>query len=632
MRGTAMPAARGSFIPNANAIIQRWHRLVKGFVGVTLICTLLQLGALSQIPLCLLEIWTDSPTYTAGQIVKVYARLQVGEQPIEKARLQVEVRTPNNANFLISTTSTGGPLSGELNLKPDFRWEGFLMILPSLAGQGLLALQGSYNIIGRLFDPPTGRIYCEERRSFAILSAWGRNPTSKTLLVAPARTNFTEPFVNRLAVWLEAAYKTRVHTVYQEGLYLGYRSGDYQDYDVIIYYGLDFQQPPPKAFLEDISSGEEITRKRVLWIGYHVRLLTSSNTLGFDFDEHLSSTTPTSLVYLHSQTAYTLLNSERSFVKITDSTLARAHATVENRTIIASSKHRADSNEDYFYFVGFHPTAFITPFGAHLVFLDVLNEIYKLNRGKIALVRLEDIHPRSSITALANVTNYLKSERVPFALALTPFYVNGPQRARLTEESAFRTAVKQALLNGGEVIVHGATHQYDGETGEDWEFWDEKTNQPIGGAEYAEARVKMALNEIQDAGLAPHTVGWETPHYQASDAHYTVFEKYFGLIYEPHPKFDLAQVPYPAETALSTYVGTPLGYVQSDIDVSRIVSQAQLLAGLKYGAVAAFFYHPFLGVERLHAIITAMKAQGWQFQLVSSLAQPVRVEFPRAGR
>lgn len=632
MRGTAMPAARGSFIPNANAIIQRWHRLVKGFVGVTLICTLLQLGALSQIPLCLLEIWTDSPTYTAGQIVKVYARLQVGEQPIEKARLQVEVRTPNNANFLISTTSTGGPLSGELNLKPDFRWEGFLMILPSLAGQGLLALQGSYNIIGRLFDPPTGRIYCEERRSFAILSAWGRNPTSKTLLVAPARTNFTEPFVNRLAVWLEAAYKTRVHTVYQEGLYLGYRSGDYKDYDVIIYYGLDFQQPPPKAFLEDISSGEEITRKRVLWIGYHVRLLTSSNTLGFDFDEHLSSTTPTSLVYLHSQTAYTLLNSERSFVKITDSTLARAHATVENRTIIASSKHRADSNEDYFYFVGFHPTAFITPFGAHLVFLDVLNEIYKLNRGKIALVRLEDIHPRSSITALANVTNYLKSERVPFALALTPFYVNGPQRARLTEESAFRTAVKQALLNGGEVIVHGATHQYDGETGEDWEFWDEKTNQPIGGAEYAEARVKMALNEIQDAGLAPHTVGWETPHYQASDAHYTVFEKYFGLIYEPHPKFDLAQVPYPAETALSTYVGTPLGYVQSDIDVSRIVSQAQLLAGLKYGAVAAFFYHPFLGVERLHAIITAMKAQGWQFQLVSSLAQPVRVEFPRAGR
>lgn len=630
MRGTAMPAARSSLIPNANAILQRWHRLVKGFIGVTLICALLQLGALSQIPLCIFEVWTDAPAYTAGQIVKVYARLHVGEQPIQGARMQVEVRTPNNADFVISTT---GPLSGELTLKPDFRWEGFLLIMPSLAGQGLLALPGLYGIIGRLFDPPTGRVYCEERRNFAILSAWGRNPTSKTLLVAPARTTFTEPFVSRLAIWLEAAYKTRVHTVYQEGLYLGYRQGDFKDYDVIIYYGLDFNQPPPKAFLEDITSGEGIARKRVLWIGYHLGLLEAlPHHLGLAFDEHISSTRASSLFYLHSQTAYTLLNFERSFVKINDSALARAHASVENRVMIASSKHRANPNEEYFYFVGFHPTAFVTPFGAHLVFLDVLHEIYKINRGKIALVRLEDIHPRSSITALANVTNYLKSERVPFALALTPFYVNGLQRARLTEESAFRTAVKQSLLNGGEVIVHGATHQYDGETGIDWEFWDEKTNTPIGDAEYAESRVKMALNEIQDAGLAPHTVGWETPHYQASEVHYTVFEKYFGLIYEHYPRFDLAQMPYPAETALSTYVGTPLGYVQTDLDVSRIVSQAQLLAGLKYGAVAAFFYHPFLGVERLRAIITAMRAQGWQFQLVSSLASPTRVEFPGSGR
>ncbi|MCS6937473.1 MAG: DUF2334 domain-containing protein [Candidatus Bipolaricaulota bacterium] len=630
MRGTAMPAARSSFIPNANAIVQRWRCLVKAFVGVTLSCTLLPFGTLSQVPLCAFEIWTDSPTYLAGQIVKVYARLQVGEQPIEKARLQVEVRTPNNTNFLISTT---GPLSGELNLKSDFRWEGLLMILPSLAGQGLLALTGTYSMIGRLLDPPTGRVYCEERRNFAILSAWGRNPTSKTLLVAPARTPSNELFVNRLAVWLEAAYKTRVHTIYQEGLYLGYRQGDYKDYDVIIYYGVDFYQPPPRVFLEDVLSGEGITRKRVLWIGYHLGALTAlSSDLGFAFDEHISSNTPTSLFYLHSQTSYPLLNSERSFVKITDSTLARAHAVIENRPIVVSSKHRADSSEEYFYFVGFHPTAFLTPFGAHLVFLDVLNEIYKINRGKIALVRLEDIHPRSSIPALINVTNYLKSERVPFALALVPFYVNGTQRARLTEESAFRTAVKQALLNGGEVIVHGATHQYDGTTGDDWEFWDEKTNQPIGGAEYAEARVKMALTEIQDAGLAPHTVGWETPHYQASEVHYAVFERYFGLIYEHHPKFDLVHVPYPAETVLSTYVGTPLGYVQNDQDVGRIVSQAQRLAGLKYGAVAAFFYHPFLGVERLRAIIMALKAQGWQFQLVSSLAQPVRVEFPTPGR
>lgn len=301
MRGTAMPAAQSSLIPNASAILQCWHRLVKGFIGLILFSLLFPLGARSQVPLCVFEIWTDAPTYFAGQIVKVYARLQVGEQPIQGARLQVEVRTPNNADFVISTTS---PLSGELNLKPDFRWEGFLMIMPSLAGQGLLALPGLYGIIGRLSDAPTGRVYCEERRSFAILSAWGRNPTSKTLLVAPARTSFTEPFVSRLAVWLEAAYKTRVHTVHQEGFYLGYRQGDYKDYDIIIYYGLDLNQPPPRTFLEDIATGEGIARKRVLWIGYHLGLLDAlPHGLGLAFDEHISSARATSLFYLHSQTA-----------------------------------------------------------------------------------------------------------------------------------------------------------------------------------------------------------------------------------------------------------------------------------------------------------------------------------------
>lgn len=631
MRGTAMPAARSSLIPNAVLILAGFCRFVKWFIVVILLSGLLQMGIHAQVPLCLLEVWTDSPTYFAGQIVRVNARLQVGEQPIQGARFQMEVRTPNNADFVISTT---GSLSGELNLKPDFRWEGFLMILPSLAGQGLLVLPGNYMLVLRLMDTPSGRVHCEERRGFTIVSAWGRNPTTKTLLVTSSRTAFTEPFVNKLAVWLEAAYKTRVHTVYQEGLYLGYRQGDFKDYDVIIYYGLDWAQPPPADFIADVTRGEGITRKRVLWLGYHLdRLKDAQNYLGFAFSEQTSDKNPAALFYLHSSTAYTLLNIERTFVRVTDEKLARAHAIIGDRPIIVSSRHSERPEDgEFFYFVGFHPTAALTPFGAHLVLLDILNELYGIQRGKIALVRLEDIHPKSNITALVNATNYLKSERVPFTLALIPFYVNGLQRARLTEEATFRSVVKQVLLNGGEIVVHGATHQYDGETGLDWEFWDEKTNTPIGGAEYADARVRMALAEIQDAGLAPHTVGWETPHYQASEAHYTVFEKHFGLLFEPYPRFDLAQMPYPAETNLSTYIGTPLGYVQSDVDVSRIVTQAQLLAGLKYGAVASFFYHPFLGVERLRAIIAAMKAQGWQFQFVSTLAGPVRVEFPGPRR
>jgi hypothetical protein len=84
----------------------------------------------------------------------------------------------------------------------------------------LLALKGPYTIIGTLFDPPSGRVYCEDRKEFVIQSPWGQQPTTKTLLVTSQRTEFTEPFVSKLSAWLEAAFKTRVQTIYQEGLYL----------------------------------------------------------------------------------------------------------------------------------------------------------------------------------------------------------------------------------------------------------------------------------------------------------------------------------------------------------------------------------------------------------------------------
>nr|BAL57544.1 hypothetical conserved protein [uncultured Acetothermia bacterium]BAL58985.1 hypothetical conserved protein [Candidatus Acetothermum autotrophicum] len=629
MRGTAMPAPQGSFIPNALLILGLSQRIVKRARVVLVVGLLagLALPLAAQVPLCVLELWTDSSVYSLGQTVSVFARLQVGEEPITGARFKVETRAPGDRAF---TVSTSGELSGELNLQPNFRWEGFLLNLPSRTGQGLLALTGFYTIIGTLFDPPSGQVYCEDRKEFAIQSPWGQKPTTKTLLVSSQRTEFTEPFVSKLAAWLEAAYKTRVQTVYQEGLYLGYRKGDYKDYDVIVYYGIDYQQPPPLDFLDDIANGEEITKKRVVWIGYHLdRLGEAQKNLGFQFAEQVSDPRETRLVYTYSNTDYIMRHTERSFVEITDRNLARVHATVGGRPIIVSSKHRTSpENGEYFYFVGFHPTAYVMTAGAHLVFLDILNEVYGINRGKIALVRLEDIHPRSSISALLSVTDYLKSEKVPFTLSLIPFYVDGADRTSITQESAFRTAVKQALLNGGELVVHGASHQFDGKTAEDWEFWDEKTDKPIGGAEYAEQRVKLALTEIQKAGLAPHTIGWETPHYKASEAHYAVFEKYFGFLFEPHRQFELAFVPYVIETTSSVYIGTPLGFVQNDVDISRITLEAEKLAGLKYGAIAAFFYHPFLGVDRLRALVTTLKKQGWQFQLASRLIGPIRVQFP----
>ncbi|GAI50943.1 unnamed protein product, partial [marine sediment metagenome] len=61
-------------------------------------------------------------------------------------------------------------------------------------------------------------------------------------------------------------------------------------------------------------------------------------------------------------------------------------------------------------------------------------------------------------------------------------------------------------------ILHGYTHQYDGVTGIDYEFWDESNNKPVkeDSEEFVQERVISALNILRNAGLS--TDIWETPH------------------------------------------------------------------------------------------------------------------------
>jgi hypothetical protein len=303
--------------------------------------------------------------------------------------------------------------------------------------------------------------------------------------------------------------------------------------------------------------------------------------------------------------------------------LASVRAAVEDAPIIVSAKNAYFlENGECFYFVGFHPTSYLIPFGAHLVFCDILNEIYEITREKAALVRLEDVHALTESHHLLSVTGFLKSEDVPFTLALIPIYAKEDgTKTHISWDSNFRNKVKRALLDGGEFVLHGATHQYDGLTAIDYEFWDERHAMPVGGPEYAEQRVADGLIEIEFSELRPYMVGWETPHYAASEEAYQVFEEYFELVYEtPHWGFNLELLPYPAEIEGTLYVPTNLSYVSSNSqndDVNRILEQARLLSGLSHGAVASFFYHPFLGVENVETIIGGLKEQGWLFKAVS---------------
>lgn len=612
--------------------MRAWRRLV-AFLLLLATIVGLPLSGWTQGANCALEISTDRPEYSPGQEVKVSFYLKVGDQEIKGARFVLYVTPPVGGNFQVVTDPV-------VNLAAGFEGHGFLLTLPAFTEQSTrLSIEGLYKLRAQLEDPASHQVYCEGRTSFTIRSGFGQKIAHKVLIIAPPRSEFTESFATQIAIWLSAGYQTSVRTIYQQGLFLGYQQGDYRDYDLIIYDGLDFDQPPPRVFLEDIFKGEQVCKKKVLWIGYHLDHVPTDllSQIGFSFSELEVTAAPSTLLYLYSNTNYDLLNLDRSYVRVQDNNLAQVLATVNGKGIVANSKHKQClQGEPYFYYFGFQPTAYLKPLGAYLVFLDLLNELLHIERGRTALVRLEDISAATGSFDLLSATAFLKNEKAPFTLALIPIYVKGNQRIKLSENAEFRTAVKKALLDGGQIVVHGATHQFGaGESGVDFEFYDSKTGKFIGGADYARERVLLALQEILQAGLAPNTVGWETPHYNASPEQYDVFEQYFGLIYETPQVFNLNLLPFPVDTARSTYVPTNLGYVTGDsaeADVQWILQQAQLLAGLKHGALASFFYHPGLGVLRLKTLIQGLKAQGWTFQSVSSLASSTRVQYPPEGR
>jgi len=569
--------------------------------------------------LCTMEIRTDKHQYHLGESVQLYMWLEVDINPdlpgIENAQLQVELWRP------VGPMVTLAPRE-DIPLRKGAEWDELLLTLP--VTEDSFRNTGVY-VVHAAFLSQAGATYCEAYTSFIISrSGFGKDPDTRTLLVTSRRADVTEPFLSELVVWLEAAYRTEVHLIYQEGVYQAYQSGIYEDFDVLIYYATDYQHPPPHELVKDLFDGEGITNKKVVWIGYNLDTAREYLPLyGLGYETLSPENRSEELLYVDSGVSYTLSQPDPICVEVLDDELARVRATVEDAPVIVSAKNAHFSeNEECFYFVGFHPTSYLAPFGAHLVFCDILNEVYGIDRGRFALVRLEDIHALTNSEHLLSVTGFLKDEGVPFTLALIPIYVfEDGTKTHISWNSDFRGMVSNALLDGGEFVLHGATHQYDGPTAIDFEFWDEKSDTPIGDSEYALQRVADALIEIEFSELKPHLVGWETPHYKASNEAYTVFEEYFELLYEhQYWGFDLELLPYPAQRENCLYVPTNLYYVKGEApqnDVDRILDEARLLAGLRYGAVASFFYHPSLGLEGLEylkKIIWGLQEQGWIFQ------------------
>ncbi|MGZ4031440.1 MAG: DUF2334 domain-containing protein [Tumebacillaceae bacterium] len=250
---------------------------------------------------------------------------------------------------------------------------------------------------------------------------------------------------------------------------------------------------------------------------------------------------------------------------------------------------------------------------------------------KKALIRFEDIGPGGyyespdNIIKLRAIAEYMRSEGVPFHVAMIPRFVNpgtGYDKSIADHGDAyvqsFHRMIEHLRKCGGSIGMHGYRHQYGNAVSADgFEFaYKECTtdcapdDEPEAYLEreafersYASERMRDGFAAVKQSGL---TVDWfETPHYTASDNQRWILESWVGMFFENDPhaadnnRISIRDVDTPLYRGV-IYVPTPLYYVDGskpDEEVGRIT---EAIKEFTEADVAAFFFHPFLEFPFLH--------------------------------
>ncbi len=271
-----------------------------------------------------------------------------------------------------------------------------------------------------------------------------------------------------------------------------------------------------------------------------------------------------------------------------------------------------------------------------------------------ALLRLEDVNPLSDPEELRRTADVLHRAGVPYSFALYPVAVDGldvePRRTvRLVERPDVVEAVAHMIQHGGTMVLHGYTHQLGGQrnpdtggSGADFEFFQVQ-RAPDGALVYqgpvpedspawATERLRSAITEVTRTGL-PRPQVFEFPHYAASAASYEAAAQLFAARYDrpyylsggwsagPMNDFLFAQyAPYVVRDGYgSTVIPENLGFVEGPpVPAAGVGSLQAIVDGARQNlvvrdGVASFFYHPYLGTERLHWIVDRLQDLGYEF-------------------
>ncbi|GAB6607718.1 hypothetical protein C2L96_07755 [Bacillus cereus] len=272
----------------------------------------------------------------------------------------------------------------------------------------------------------------------------------------------------------------------------------------------------------------------------------------------------------------------------------------------------------------------------------------KPTKNKVeAYLRLEDVHPAADINQLKEIAELLKEKKMPYMITVIPVYTD-PETGKtlhLKDKPELVDLLRSMQDDGAAIIMHGYTHQfYDSETGEGFEFWDVKTDQPIRqpkhekpktkddfpnieayntyvkkGEEFEEKyttdHIEKGIQELVDAKLYP--VAFEAPHYTMSQKGYEILSRYFSTYVGQLQLSDTTwkSMHSPAYRSTPSFLhGMKLmpetvGFIEEDKPhaIAKMKANAVSVAKLSDGVIGAF-YHPYLGVKPLKEVLKDLES------------------------
>ena len=392
-----------------------------------------------------------------------------------------------------------------------------------------------------------------------------------------------------------------------------YSSAEAKGATRVFYIGSVFDEALPQSFVDDVKGGLPTS-----WIGYNIWKLGGYGGITYN-----STFSDTGANVSYKNYLYKGYPASQEF---SDVSLSSGVQTIETGTTSSGRNFPLLVKSGNLYYYGGNPFQYITTTSPYVAFTDTIAGMFGDTSvcQKRAFVRFEDLSPMDNPSGIRSAVDAATASKVPFSMTIIPKGYFGGKEYNWTGNGAALKEVYRAIQLGGVPIQHGFTHNYhnltrvgavqgEGNTGDEWEFWDRENGVALPGLtpDAATKRVNDGRSLLTNIGINPAI--WTTPHYEAATSLYGSINQTYQVSLE-RKMFSSDGVlggqffPYPVMDSYGTLaLPENLGNPQAGYLVDAVLEAARANQNLCNGW-ASFFIHPYLFVQNYTDVDKMTKA------------------------